>query len=347
MSWPRRGSWIVALLSLSVAAMACDMRATQEGDEGHLTFYHSPADGSTDFERPLAVGSGVALKMEPLDERSFRRVVDVTVEPASVLDAHVDDSSSDTVNLSGESTGEARIEVEVQGDAERYTDSTTMQVAEVQKIEMGHECTDRADAAYQVGRRATIEWERQTGSGDKLVGSARNDGEPLRGCQADIYPEDYQQDPHCNEAGLHFPNFPAVEPIDLFATDGVGVTTGGLHDLGIHVFDPAVLAYNLRIEHSGDAMRVDRTNTVELDLFNDPVDNDDNFPICTNMELLVEIYSSDICTGPGGDVEFTVEREDAHEFELRGEQSGVCDFDVSLPEHPDVEPWPIELDVMR
>lgn len=347
MNWPLRSSRLVILVAMALALAACDMRATQEGDEGNLTFHYSPADESTDFDRPLAVGSGVALHMEALDGRTFRRVVDVTAEPETVLTADVDDSSLDTINLSGQSSGEATISVEIQGDGERYTDSTSVRVGEVRQIEMEHKCSDSADAAYIVGQSATISWDRQTASGEKLIGSARSQEEALRSCQADIYPIEYQEDPHCNEAGLHFPNLPMVEPIELFPTEDIGVATGGLRDLGIHVFDPEVLSHNLRFEHSNDDLRVDRTRTVELELFNDPVGSGDNFPICTDLDLLIEIYSTDTCTGPGGAADFTVDSEDSHEFQLRGERTGVCDFDVSLPEYPDVAPWPIELDVIR
>ena len=347
MNCPPRGSWIVALVAMSLAIVACDMRATQAGDEGNLEFFYSPADGSTDFDRPLAVGSGVALKMEPLSGRSFQRVVDVTVEPESVLTGYVDDSSSDTVNLSGQSGGEAVVQVEIQGDSERYTDSTTLRVDEVRQIEMSHECTDLADAAYLVGERATIGWERKSRSGEKLIGSARSQEEARHSCQADLFPKEYQEEPYCDEAGLHFSNFSHVEQIDVFATDGVGTSTGAHTDLGIHVFNPDVLAQNLRIEYGGDDLRVDRTRTVQLDLFNDPIDDGANFPICTNMELLIEIYSTDTCSGPGGAVDFTVERDEAHEFRLRGERGGLCDFDISLAEFPEVEPWPIEIDVLH
>src|SRR5690554_2029331 len=132
-----------AMMMLTAAAVvmtttACDNRARQEGEEGNVQFFYIPADKSSRFDRPLAVGSGMLLYLEGIDDRQVERVVEMKVEPEGIMQVSASQEYPHAVVLSGRGAGEARLSVVVEGGGERFSDATTFRVAEVARAELSH-----------------------------------------------------------------------------------------------------------------------------------------------------------------------------------------------------------------
>lgn len=325
------------------ACGGCQFDATQEGEQGNLEFAYSPADGDTTFDRPIAVDSGLKMYVEPLANRSFDQITDVTVSDNSILRAEIDGNSSDTLNLEARSSGEVRLEVRAQGGGETYGDWTTIRTGDVDRVRMAHECTSAADAAYLIDREASVELERQNRAGEQLIGSAQSHMDALRSCHVDLYPDEYQERPYCDEAGLHFSTLPEFGAIDIFPADGIGTAGSSHQDMGMHVIDPDLMQF-----HQPDTdLRVDRNRTIELEAYRNPPDSSGVWPVCTDMDLRIEIYSGNICTGSAGETTLHVDASDENEVQLRGQRSGYCDFDIYLDDEPGIDPWPMEVYVER
>ena len=336
--------WSLAACSTTIllltTTVACQLHPTQEGERGNLEFSYHPADGSTEFDRPLAVGSGLTLHVDPLGERSLDNVIGVETSPDSILDAEVTDDR-DAIALMGRSSGQVDLEVTVNGGGETYRDSIALEVGDVDRIAMEHRCTSAADAAYLEGWEASIDLERQTSGGDQLVGSTRSSFDAAESCQLDIVPDQYQEAPYCDSAGLHFPTFDEPGPVELFVTDGVATIDNGFRDLGLHIVDPDLMVF----DPPADYAEVDRTRTIQLEPVREVPDSGGFWPICTPMELDVEILTPDICRSRAGSTSFSIDADDDNELELQGQRSGICQLDIYLAERPDLEPWPVDIDV--
>lgn len=322
------------------ALSGCNFDATQQGERGNLEFSYTAADGRTEFDRPLAVGSELTMHIEPVDNRGLDQIDEVTVTPGDVLGVEFTDSS-DSFRLHALSGGEARVRVEVRDGNTTYVDETPLRVDHVDSVQMGHRCTEAAGAAYLWDTEIDVDWNRRNAAGETLIGSAENTEGDAPRCHADIQPVSYQTAPQCDSTGLHFPPIDELVSLDLFAEEGL--ETGGVQDMGIHVIDPV----NMQFDPPEDYVEVGRTEQVQLLPVWDPVEYEGWWPVCTNMELEVEIINPATCIGPADRDEFTVDPDDQNQVKLEGKLSGICHLDVSLARFPDAGTWPIEVEVVR
>lgn len=334
---------VVVAAAVGLGVTACDRHATKEGQQTNLEFQYIPADGETDeFDRPIAVGSHLTMEVQPLG-RAFDGIVAVRTSPPGVVEAVPDQSEPDQIHLTGVGDGDVELEVEVQGVDGSYTDWIELRVRDVAEIEMSHRCTDLPEAAYPQGRAPSLEFERRSLEGDRLVGAADNTTDPLEGCQAWLYPEEYQQLPTCDSAGLHFPVLEQLGVVELDVVEEVAVDDRGAPYLDVHVFDPDAMEF----VQPSEAVRVGRSSTFELIPFIDPPTEPGTVDACAELE--VEILTPDVCEfdSVGDDTTTTTEPEDDYEVEIEGLASGVCDLDVYLAGERDIAPWPIAIDVVE
>lgn len=315
-----RGLWFLFLLAFALGSVACDGRAKQDGERGNLRFFYQPADQSTRFERPLAVGSGMLLHLEPLGKRELDRIVNVRVEPSGVIQASVAPNDSRSVVVSGQQAGRAKLIVEVQGAGERYSDETTLSVERPARISMAHMCTKEINAGYFAGQPVQLDFKRYSSKGDALIGSARSTADPMRGCQVEISPGELQQSARCDEAGLIFNAIEHTGPVRVRMAQGMQRHSNSPMELGVQVVSPELLDF----EPVYDDLRVDTTRQITLQ----PVTYGQNWPICTNLWMRVYIDTPQTCTGDHGELEFDVEPADENSFSLRGRREGVCEFAV-------------------
>lgn len=340
--WMRRGGTLFVVM-VAASSLACDRPAAEEGEKGNLEFYYHPADGSTDFDRPVAMGSSMYMYVDPL-EGDLNAVVDAYAEPESVLQASVAQDEDYAIALRGLTPGDATLYAEVDSGGSSLSDHIEMSVDLVDEVAMGHECTSYADAAYVVDRPIHIPMERRNSSGEQLVGAAHAaDGETDdpddydTACQVWMDPQDTLDYTDCDEAGLHISPIQELGDVIIEPIDGVAAA-GGHSSLGVHVVDEDVIEL-VSVEGS---LSEGSTSTVEIEAITAPPGNWD---VCGGLELHVEILTPHTCegTGLGGSTSFSLDADDENSFRLRGENAGWCEFAVSFENRPGLGEWIFDL----
>ena len=339
--WLWRGGCL-SLVLMAATVMGCDRSAAEEGAKGNLEFYYHPADGSTQFDRPMAMGSSMKLYVDAI-QGDLDSVVDAYAEPESVLRAQVDSQEELSIALRARSPGDARVHVDARKGGVPVSDFVSLQVDRVRQVEMEHRCTSDRDAAYMAGQPIEIKMERQNGSGQKLVGQAQamdgqtedpNDHETA--CQVWLYPEYYQGQARCDEAGLHIEPVDQLEGISVEPIDGV--SPSGSHDfLGVHVVEEE------DIEFTGvDAsLREGSIRSVELEAI---AAYPAQMELCGGLELDIEILTPNRCEGVlGRGTDFSLDADDDNSFRLRGLNPGQCEFSVRFTERPELPAWYFDL----
>lgn len=332
--WANLGCGMLAALTLVLITTGCDRAATREGEEGNLEFSYYPADDVRDFDRPLAVGSGMAITVEPAGDREFDAVRDVSVEPEGVLWAEIEEDEDDQIYVWADASGQAQLEVESFGGGEIYSDTVTLRADEVEQAVMQHQCTSQRHAAYVVGDAPTLLLERQNGDGDKLIGEAQSSSDAEFSCQVHMNPEDYQDRAFCDEAGLHFDTVNRLELIyvDLIGTVAAAGSSSPELDLDF------IAAAELDFDYPDGKLRTGATRRIELN----PITygaGTSAWPVCTHLELYVEILTPSYCSASNGDLSFFVDADEENEIPLRGQNPGSCRFAVELADRPDLGDW--------
>ncbi len=340
MNWSGTTNLVIGLGALSMASMACDRAVSQEGDQGNLEFLYTPADGDRDFARPIALGSGLEMSVAPLGDRELEQVLSVSTDPDTILGAELiddgeDEEEEEDLFLWGIDVGESVLSVEVEGGGERYSDSTTMRVSRVTQVAMAHECARGDDAAYMVDQAVSLELDRRNHNGETLVGASYSTPNAVDTCQVQITPSYFQEEAYCDEGGLHFWPIQELGPIDVELTSGIEPAGRSSSEISIHIIDPSHVDFEVL---DGD-LPVDGTRRFELEPFTTPISEVGTWPVCSHLDLYVEILTPDTCSGPTGELSFFVEPEEENEVRLRGQESGRCEFAVELADRPDLGDW--------
>lgn len=114
--------------------------STTTGNEGNLDFSYTADDDVTNFNKPIAVGAKLELKVLETGSRLPVEVIDAMSDDTDVLD--VETFSSNRVILVGAGDGSAAIEVSAEKqDGEVVTDSVNMLSAVPDVLKLGHTCT--------------------------------------------------------------------------------------------------------------------------------------------------------------------------------------------------------------
>ncbi|MBA2661518.1 MAG: hypothetical protein H0U74_04440 [Bradymonadaceae bacterium] len=317
----------IALLTL-VALFGCESRAVQEGAEGKLQFYYEPADGSTKFGRPLAVGNSLTVFVEGLDDRKIERVVEVKSSDTGVLTARTSERALHGIVLNGVKAGKARIHVSASGPEGGVGDNIEIEVAAVQEVSLKHACTDGANAAYLQSRPAMLAMKRRNGNRD-LVGQSAT-------CPVRIEPAALEGGIKCDEAGLHMPG--VTQPGAVRVTATAKNARGGIDSLGFQVVTGELIDF-LPIEGT-----LQQNHTTTIDLMPETAVTP-HWPVCHAFELSVDIVTPSVCSGKGGERSFNVGREDENKISLRGVAPGNCVFTVMLPELGSSDLWEFSMPV--
>ncbi|MFU8805381.1 MAG: hypothetical protein ACNA8W_16330 [Bradymonadaceae bacterium] len=316
--------WALGMALILVFSIGCDSRAKQAGAEGHLQFYYNPADGSRDFTRPIAMGTGMAIFVEGLDDKTVEKVVSVSVSDEEILGAYPSNQQPHGVMLQGKKEGVARLTVTARGPDGDITDHTEIRVARVSELTIAHVCTDAVNAAYVQGRPISLEMERRSAGRDVLVGSTR---------QCPVTFEPYElEDVHCDESGLFLPPIGEAGPIRVTANEPN--SNGAREQLGVQVISQELIDF-LPVEQ---LLRRGSTTTIELEPVR-YVPDGQIWPICFEFKLFVTIITPETCTGPSSKLDFEVDKSGANKFSLRGVEAGECHFDVTLPEFGNQIVW--------
>lgn len=329
----KEGKWIViASLALLISGCGgCESRASTDGEQGNLRFFYSPADGSTQFDRPIATGSSLLLEVAPLGDRELESLTAVSTSSDSVLSAQILSPVEPSIQVVGRSRGSARITVDARGGGETYQDSTSFRVDDVYEAELRHLCTNEASAAYVIDENLSLAFTRRSRNGDTLAGFARSNSNAQRTCQVFLEPEFYQDQVRCDESGLHFQreSLDVAEDIWIDVANGISTPRTAHRELGIQMIGPDMIDFQ-RLDAD---LRVDLQREVEVV----PFAYNSGLLVCSHLAMRVFIDTPNICTGPNGAREFDVLPEDMNRFSLRGHRQGNCELTIILQQQPGIE----------
>jgi hypothetical protein len=308
---------VVCALAASLCLLGgCDARPTQQGTDGELTFYTEPADQSSTFDRPLAVGSTLVVHVEPRGERTLDQILEVSVSPPNLATAQAI-SGEHAFAVLGQQHGVVDITVTVRGAGEVYSDTVRLRVEHVDRVELGHSCTLDPDGAYLEGRVVYLDLTRLDHRGEQVVGRAQGDADAGWGCQISVWPEELAPDLFCDEAGA---SLPALTSGSVYLDVVDEVDTAGHREIDVHV----IPLDELDFEPNYQDLTVGVTHTIELF----PYAYYDGWPLCTHLDMYVYIDSPETCSGPNGELEFAVPTTQMNRIRLRGQSWGICDFAV-------------------
>ncbi len=320
-------------LSLSTLFFtACgDGRASQEGELGNLTFTFPVADGQEDFNRPIALGARLRLRVEPREgeEGSIERIEAATVDPETVLSAQRSQVRPDELILTAREQGAATVTVDatLSGSASR-TDRVDFRVRPVSSISLEHQCTQRSAAAYLTNQPITLGFARFDADRRRMIGEGA--------CDVEVTPDADIDRTRCDEATLDVP--PIAEPGPYIVGSSRSARNGTLNRLDLNIVDPDLLDFD-PVEGT---LEEDRSREVEL------VPRTPDWDICTPLEFQVFILTPDTCRGDDTRADrFTVFRDENNRVDLRGLRPGTCEFEVTLPALGVQDAWLFTIPVLQ
>lgn len=156
---------LVTLALALLTAMACDSRVT--GNEGNLVFSYDADDNVLDFNKPIAVGASLDLKVAAVGSFTPVTVTSATTDDASVL--AVSGTDANRITVTGVGSGEVLLSVEADGPSEPLTDSVNLTVRVPEVLDLRHSCGPEG-GAYLVDSSLYIPFELKMSNGQPVIG---------------------------------------------------------------------------------------------------------------------------------------------------------------------------------
>lgn len=162
-------SLAVRFLGLVVAGallVGCESRLT--GERAELVFAYDAHEDVENFNKPIALGARVELRVTEVGSDDVVDVVDVK----STEHLEYVDSVANLFELKAKKAGTARITVLAETDYDgARRDTVTMRVEPIHAVHFEHVCTDSNAAVYLAGSEGVeIAWFRETSRGEPLIG---------------------------------------------------------------------------------------------------------------------------------------------------------------------------------
>jgi hypothetical protein len=313
--------------------LACgDGRAAQEGELGNLTFTFPVADGQEDFDRPIALGARLRLRVEGREgeDANVERIEAATVDPETVLSAQRSQVRPDELILTAREQGTATVTVDaaLSGVSAARTDRVSFRVRPVSSISLEHQCTQSRAAAYLTNQPITLGYARFDAERRRMIGEGA--------CEVDVTPEAGIDRTRCDEATLEVP--PIADPGPYVVGSSRSARNGSLNRLDLNIVDPQILDF----DPIQETLEEGRSREVEL------LPRTPDWDVCTPLEFQVFILTPDVCRGDDTNSDrFTVFRDEDNRIDLRGLRAGTCEFEVSLPALGVQDAWLFTLPVNR
>jgi hypothetical protein len=305
----------VSLVLLVAALTGCNSRLT--GNEGNFVFSYPADDDPTNFNKPVAVGAKLDLKVT--DTGQPARPIDVTAaafDDEAVL--AVDSFSGDSITIVGMGDGTALLEVEgTTADGEDLTDSVNMisRVPEVLKI--WHTCAEGDVANYFTGQKVWLGFDMEMSNGQPVIGYGYYPVDAAPGASFTLDAADSTQRHIAFVAGGSAGSVTLTSQIDNTTLD-VEVVTKAMID---GVAQPAVYVWE-------DIDVGDKNSGYVLPTVG-------GVPVCqANVTKTVVSDTPTICTVTDRDPPNTND-DDSYEFgwfEIEGVAEGECQYTVTYPE---------------
>ncbi len=317
-------------LSTSLTIACGDGRASQEGELGELTFTFPVADGQEDFNRPIALGARLRLRVEGKDREAVDRIASATVTPETVLSAQRSQTRADELVLTAREQGEATMEVEavLTGESSPRTDRVSFRVRPISASSLEHNCTRSPAAAYLTNQPITLGFARFDADGRRMIGEGA--------CEVTVSPDAGLERTRCDEDALDVP--PIADPGPYIVSSSRRAANGSVNRLDVNVVSPEILDF-APIDGS---LREGRSDELEL------LPQTPNWDVCTPLEFEVFILTPDTCVADDTSSElFTVFRDENNRVDLRGRRAGTCRFEVRLPALGVQDTWEFSVPVTR
>lgn len=155
-----------AVVGGGLIAIGCTSRAT--GNSGELEFSYTTDDLTTDFNKPIAVGARLEVRVQTAGERANVDIVDVFTNEDVLL---VDSFSGDNFILEGVGAGNSLVEVDAEGPDGAVSDSVNMRAAVPEVLELSHTCTGDALGLYSAGlQNVDVAFDMKLADGTDVIG---------------------------------------------------------------------------------------------------------------------------------------------------------------------------------
>ncbi len=155
-----------AVLAGGWIATGCSSRIT--GNSGNLEFSYTTDDLTSDFNKPIAVGAKLELKVQTAGDRQPVSISDVFTDEEVLL---VDSFSGDNFILVGNGEGNSLVEVLADGPEGEVEDSVNMRAAVPEVLKLSHTCTGNELGLYPVGKSdVLVPFDMELADGTQVIG---------------------------------------------------------------------------------------------------------------------------------------------------------------------------------
>ncbi|MCO4745686.1 MAG: hypothetical protein KC912_12915 [Proteobacteria bacterium] len=156
----------IALAAVTVLALAaCDSTIT--GNEGNLTFTYDADDDVLDFNKPIAIGASLDIRVAEVGTNTPVTLTAASSDDETVIE--VADFAEAKLTLTG--VGDGNVEISVEADTEDgtvMTDSVNMNSRAPEVHKLSHTCAD--GGAYMSGMAVYVPFEFEMSNGQAVIG---------------------------------------------------------------------------------------------------------------------------------------------------------------------------------
>ncbi|MEZ4265400.1 MAG: hypothetical protein R3F39_03395 [Myxococcota bacterium] len=164
----RAAGFAVCILGAAASTSGCESLLT--GNEGNLLFSYEAVDELSDFNKPLAVGAKLDLRVREAGNRAEVDLLVARSESADVLKV-VDFTTKGPIILEGVADGTARVAVRARLNSGVTVDDTVdMQARVPEVLKLRHVCSPDTEAAYFVDMDVLVPFDMELRTGKALVG---------------------------------------------------------------------------------------------------------------------------------------------------------------------------------
>lgn len=161
----RRNTIITGLVALAALA-GCESKLT--GNEGNFTFSYTADDDVRDFNKPIAVGAKLDVKVQAVGGGAVT-LSDAQSDNQAVL--KVAGFTGNVVTVEGVGAGGALISVEgTPPSGTSLKDSVNMLSRVPEVLKLSHVCTANRDAAYLVNQPISLTYDMEMKNGQAVIG---------------------------------------------------------------------------------------------------------------------------------------------------------------------------------
>lgn len=303
------------MLCAGVMVLGCTSSTT--GKEGNLKFSYSTDDDFANFNKPIAVGAKLDLRVSKAGTEGNR---DATVQSATTGDdavLKVSSTSGNTVVLEavGKGSSEITVEAKLAATGEVVSDAVDMMARVPEKHDIWHACLARTEreAYYLVSQDIYIFHEMKMNDGQDVIGYGYW---PVK---TDVEGALTLKTGHKDQQFLQFTT--AAEPATVKVTSDLDGTVATVNLVKIDQANGAKLGeFDNRVV----------VNRTELGYVLPTIDDK---PICqARAEFTIDNSSPDVCTvSKLTNVSETQQKRQAGWISIKGNAVGDCKFTVNYP----------------